>query len=353
MTSDPAHGASELQLCVGGVRRAVASGIIVGAILLSALQVQAATEPEGRIAYVRSRGGSSHIWTMNADGSDKIQLTSGDGYALSPSWAPDNQRIAFVYSQAKDAKHEHIATIDLDDHQVSILTPTQGSYEDPSFSPDGGKVLFTAEDEAGWSLYEIPALGGDPRRIAIEIDEQGPANIGAPCWAPDGTSIAFVGWRDSDHSTDQGDIFLAAASGQRVSRVTGPTGRQWGPAWSPDGLRIALSSYHSPGAPHGIYLVSPDGGPGTHVFQPEGGGASDPSWSPDGEWLALMYNVHGQDIWVMRADGSDLRQLTDGPASHSQPAWSTSGEPVPSTSVHLIGWGEIKGRFADVLKPAQ
>lgn len=318
------------------------SAVMIVTCLLAVLNAPATAQPEGKIAYVRSRGGTAHIWSMNPDGSEKTQLTFGDGYGMSPSWSPDNRQIVFVHSPEFNAQAEHIATMDSDGQNVRILTATLGSYEDPAFSPDGSQILFAAQDELGWSLHLISASGGTQRRIPIEIDPQAPAHLSAPSWAPDGRFIAFVVWRDSDPSTDVGDIYRAAVDGRRVRRLTGPSGRHWYPAWSPDGEQIAIQSYHSPGAPHGIYLVGSEGGPGTHIFQPEGGGAGQPSWSPDGQWLTFMYNAHGQDIWVMRADGTELRQLTDGPASHSGPAWSTSGTPIARTAVSPFSWAAIK-----------
>ena len=305
----------------------------------------ALSQPDGKIVYVRTSGGV-HLWMMNTDGSDKQQLTFGDEYDASPSWSPDDQRIVFVARPEADHERGRIVTVDPRGEDRQVLTPTPGAYADPRFSPDGSRVLFSRQEELGSALYVMSASGGDERRLEIRIDSADPpALLAAPSWSPDGQSIAFVAWRESDPTSDRGDLFRADADGRRVQRLTEPSGRDWFPIWSPNGDQIAFQRYHSPDQPHGIYLVGAKGGPVTHIFQPTGGGAGQPSWSPDGQWLAFMYNVHGQDVWTMRSDGSDVQRLTSESRSDYHPSWSTSGIPIPITAVAPTGWGGLKRLF--------
>jgi len=112
--------------------------------------------------------------------------------------------------------------------------------------------------------------------------------------------------------------------------------------------RIAFSGFD--GTSWQIYSVEPDG-TGltqlTHVSDLEFGGES--AWSPDGKRIAYVvqgFHEDGRtdrsDLWVMNADGSDPRQLTDGPGSSWSPAWSPDGTKIAfargePANVYVIG----------------
>jgi Tol biopolymer transport system component len=92
-------------------------------------------------------------------------------------------------------------------------------------------------------------------------------------WSPDGALIAFTSDRDGDY-----DIFTIRPDGSALTRLTNTPGNDAHAAWSPDARWIAFSSAHG-----GFKDEAPRGGGG----QP------------------------ATDIFVVRADGSDVRQLTD------------------------------------------
>src|SRR5215470_2797731 len=62
-----------------------------------------------------------------------------------------------------------------------------------------------------------------------------------------------------------------------------------------------------------------------HLLPEVSTGPFDPSWSPDGKWLAV--SMHG-DIWKVPVDGGLAIALTKGPAYHFEPAWSPDGRYV-------------------------
>jgi dipeptidyl aminopeptidase/acylaminoacyl peptidase len=94
-----------------------------------------------------------------------------------------------------------------------------------------------------------------------------------------------------------------------------------GPAWSPDGARIAFSSGARDGAGTAIVVVNVDG---SGLRKLTAGTAVDlnPDWSPDGRTIA--FSRSREEIWVVRADGSSERRLDAGPGADF-PAWSPDG----------------------------
>jgi TolB protein len=89
--------------------------------------------------------------------------------------------------------------------------------------------------------------------------------------------------------------------------------------WSPDGRFLLL--FAGPNGDHNIYtfeIVS-----GTIKQLTDSGNNAAPSYSPDGRWI--VFNSLRKDnianIFIMRADGSDVRQLTDDKEPDWQPRW--------------------------------
>ena len=89
-------------------------------------------------------------------------------------------------------------------------------------------------------------------------------------------------------------------------------------AWSPDGQKLAFQRENQ------IVVANPDGS-GAKALTPGTAVDSAVAWSPDGGWLAFTRSPAGggnDNIWIMRADGTELRNLTDSASISEQfPAW--------------------------------
>jgi TolB protein len=141
-------------------------------------------------------------------------------------------------------------------------------------------------------------------------------------WSPDGQKIAFTTWGDrrGPSGTNPSDIYITNADGSGRQRLTSDPGFETGPAWSPDGRKIAFVSGH--GNYPGLFAMNADGSGQQRLTR----GGSQPHWSPDGRQIAFVSKRYGYaDIYVMNADGSGQRNLTRTPGHgrrESQPVWS-------------------------------
>ena len=154
-----------------------------------------------------------------------------------------------------------------------------------------------------------PAIGGGRAQLAATRQNAGTANLGD-----------FSIWAANPDGTHQ----------QRLTHVPSFSD------WAPDGRRIAFDFLDDTGV-H-IATMDPNGG---HVRQLTFGPAVQevPKWSPDGRWITFdAAPTFGPDfstsIWVMRADGSGARQLTDD---------GFDVEPVFSLDGRRIAFGRITG----------
>lgn len=327
--------------------------------------------PDGRkIAYVA--GGSRAddpfvVYVMNADGSDKRNLTRewGLDFNVFPIWSPDWKRIAFVRDPCPDAgactRFSHIYVMNADGSalrrlarggKVRRIWSGQGvcpCAAGPAWSPDGRKIAFGSEQDGPVDIYVMNREGKaqrrltrtaeeegslawspDGRRIAVVVQDRkatGPVTskhlyvvnadgsggrlLGrgqAPTWSPDGRKIAFRSDRDGN-----GEVYVVNADGTGLRRVTTNPRSDGGPVWSPDGTKLLFSRFG--GGAADIYVVNADGS-GARNLTPDVrparvGRDSSPAWSPDGTKILFVGQRDGQyDVYVMNVDGSGKRNLT-------------------------------------------
>jgi Tol biopolymer transport system component len=118
-----------------------------------------------------------------------------------------------------------------------------------------------------------------------------------------------------------------------------------GPAWSPDGSRIAFSRATTIGGVESIYLVGA-GGTGLRALGPQG---SSPSWSPDGRSLAFWQrNTEGVALAVYRFADAQVRTVTRTFAAFSRaPRWSPDGSSLLVTVCGAFGACRLDVAAAD------
>jgi TolB protein len=129
--------------------------------------------PDGkRMAYALSDPAKGmHIYIMNADGSERRQLTRvapEEGRAECPAWSPDGGRIAFqVGRSVNEARTAHIWIVDVATGEARKLAPHDNPYldETPSWFPDGKHLAFQSDRSGRMELWVMNIDGSDPRQI--------------------------------------------------------------------------------------------------------------------------------------------------------------------------------------------
>ena len=231
-------------------------------------------------------------------------------------------RIAFVSD--RDGNNE-IYLMNADGSGV-IRCTTNGSAERlPSLSPDGNKIAFGSDRDGNGEIYvmDIVVANGDCVEGNVIRLTNDPALDDGPAWSPDGSKIAFESTRDINTA----DIFIINADGTGIlikcTNRSVPTGQA---EWSPDGSQIA---FYSLANGNDIFVINSDctGIPTNLTAAP--GNDQEPEWSPSGSQIAFVGGRDGSsEIYVMDAAGTNQTRCTFNPASDAGPTWSPDGSMI-------------------------
>ena len=153
----------------------------------------------------------------------------------------------------------------------------------------------------------------------------------SPAWTPDGKKIAFTSYLKRNP-----DLYLIDLDGKGLQRFSYSPGLNASPSWAPGGKEIALMMGMD--GKSEIALIDADGKNPKKLTQSHGNEAS-PSWSPDGKRIAFVSDRSGPpQIYVMGRDGSNVRRLTFEGNYNTSPAWSPKGDQIAFC-------GRVGGRF--------
>ena len=324
--------------------------------------------PDGKsIAYSSDQNGSFEIYIKQLNpGGGELQLTNDGQQNGYPAWSPDGQRIAYC-----PRKRGGIWL-------MSALGGTPKQLTEfgvrPVWSPDGSMIafqsgtpgeVFVTTTLAPSTIWTVPSVGGQPKQITTPGSPLG--GHASPSWSSDSKRIAF-------DTTDYifSYVWSVAVDGSDLKKIA--RGRQ--PVYSHDGrslyytdaglLRISLSPSGDPiGEPENTFAIGPGISFGPPSISPDGKRivyaanrvlsnlwviklsptSSEPTGPPEPFISDTSFRVNlarfstdgrqlafnrwrpgvGADIWIADADGKNLRQITNNPATDSQASWLPDG----------------------------
>jgi Tol biopolymer transport system component len=248
--------------------------------------------------------------------------------ARHPAWSPNGTRIVLEQGEfAHPDQDSRITVRRADGSAPRLISDTcadcSGCWSYPTWSPDGKRISYIGDDCDETFV---------PGPVVI-VQSKGPLrqrvipNVLSPAWSPDGSRFLYFRGctNDRNGNTVNCNLFSASADGTHPRRLVGAEPFA-GATWSPDGRRLALV-FASDGQSHGqIFSVNAAGGGRRQLTHEPAGSMPTPlGWTPDGRRLlysSLVTQTDGFEIWTMRPDGGDLKQVTSNATDDVQPAWS-------------------------------
>ena len=353
----------------GGTPTRIAEGL--------AWEVQPRFSPDGRrIAFTSDRGGGDNVWLMNADGSNKLEVTKEDFRLLNqPNWSPDGR---YIVAKKHFTTQRSLGTGEVWLYHVSggagvkLVERADEAYQkelgEPIFSPDGKAIYYTKNVTPGGTfIYAQDSLQGtfEIERFEVATGETTTAAGGyggavRPTPSPDGNSLAFIRRERNDTQ-----LWVKGLASGRERMVYGDLDwdmqETWAVYgfypnfdWTPDSRSLVfwaggkLNRVNADGsgvaqipfsisdtrgvadAPHPVIPVAPD------TFETKM--VKFAALSPDGR--QVVFESLGK-LWLKDTAGGAPRRLTSSDAIEAWPAWSRDGKRLAFVRWTDAGLGEI------------
>ena len=283
--------------------------------------------PNGQIAFSRFDPslGDTVTYVVDPDGTHLRQVFPGASEA--PHWSPDGSKIALVACADPPVCDTAAVIVDPNTGNFRVLT-----MPDPDvftgcvlWSPDAKRLACEGFGQTDPSLNGIYSIRTSDGRGLTRITSN-PGGDDIPTdYSPNGNKIVFLRSDPTRPSKASQAHFVAAVRGSGVHRITpwsASSDAERG-SWSPDGRTILF------GVGRSLFLVHPDGS-GLRKLPIDTTGFSYPfvpSWSPDGSRIIFSLFTETSPgsgklgIFTAKANGTDLRQVTDSPTNDEDGDW--------------------------------
>ncbi len=299
-------------------RQVVLIGVSVVAVVAGACGPSDAEPPEtadGPSPEIAETTGEELRHAQEVRFANVRQLTFG-GQNAEAYFAFDGSKLTFQASPRTDDPEadvcDQIYTMNLDGSDVQLVSTGQGRTTCSYFYPSGNKILYSSThhfDEACpadpdfsrgyvWAVYpSYDVFVKDLTTGELEQLTDEPGYDAEATYSPQGDRVVFTSVRDGDL-----DLYSMNGDGTDVVRLTDRVGYDGGAFYSPDGSQIVWRAHY------------PDSEESLKDYQ---------------DLLAEgLIRPSVLELWVMDADGSNQRQLTDNGGANFGPYWHPSGESV-------------------------
>jgi TolB protein len=269
-------------------------------------------QPTGKIIYTCQIQGDE-ICIINADGSGWRRLTNITFGTFNASLSPDGQQAVYGVNYGNSSE---IHELDVSSGNSKQLTDLKESLGSPEISPDNQFIVFHYQSgKNNKQLWIMKRDGNDPHELYSEPGK----DVHDGTWSPDGRQILFALGKG-----DNNKLYVMDFNGRDPQLLNDSVDTRGRSDWGVGGL-VSLDQ----GGPfaHEVYIMNEDGS-GLQQISPDGMNSQGASFSPDGKWVTFTAytNVADRDsnsceIFIMRVDGTDMRQLTNNGYCDYQPRW--------------------------------
>lgn len=230
-----------------------------------------------------------------------------------------------VFSSERDGNQE-IYSLNLATNALKNLSHHSSQDGYPRCSPDGKTIAFVSNRSGTWKIHLMNSDGTEQRVFSQAADE------GYMDWSPDGNSLVYA---SALGKNGVNDLYVANINDPtKKLQLTNHNAEDVHPTWSPDGKNIAFASERD--GNRQIYVMNANGGDLKRITNNQGY-EDYPAWSPDSSKIVFASDrdsgsSQNLDIYVMEANGAAVKQLINHTADDRHPAWSPDGKTIAFVS---------------------
>jgi TolB protein len=261
------------------------------------------------------------------------------GADFDPNPTPDGKHLVFASTQHRPTADIYVKPIS--GAVVTRLTDDPAQDVMPAVSPDGQFIAFCSDRNGSWDVFVMPIDGGK----AVQLTNDSAHDL-HPSWSPDGNRIVFS---RLGQQTGRWEMWVADVTSVNNAQFIGfGLFPQWAPvaatgANGADQIMFQRSRERGDRA-FSIWTIDYQANPGTAGRETEiatapGSALINPSWSPDGRFVAFAQVPYSEAwatgasarpeasvLWMMSVDGTGKVKLTDGRSIDLMPTWSRNNE---------------------------
>lgn len=259
-----------------------------------------------RITYIVKKGPRYELHVSDADGHGAQSVLVSNEPIISPAWAPDGARLAYVSFERKKPV-VYVQSLTTGNRQV--VADFWGSNSAPAWSPDGKRLAVTLTKDGGSQIYLINADGsGSPTRLTQTSAIDTEANF-----SPDGQSLLFTSDRGGSPQ-----IYRVAVAGGSAQRMTFEGTYNVSARHSPDGKSFTFIQRNG----NRFSVAVQDFATRQVQVLTDGGIDESPSFAPNSRMILYATVVRGHGILAaVSSDGRIKQRFTEDASDVREPSW--------------------------------
>lgn len=273
----------------------------------------------------------------NDDAGRMSPLTRYAGYEFQGSLSPDGKQVAFVWNGGHGAFNIYARAVHSSSNPLR-LTRGPGHDLDPVWSPDGKKIAFLRITPQGKDIFLVSGSGGQ-ERFVCHTRARRPAWVPdaslisafspGPAWSPDGRHLAITS-RGNDAEGDSIYFVDLISGGEKRITFPGEATGDYFPAFSPRGRKLAFVRKANQPGRSGLYVQAVDDTVAREIAS-NLGTISGLTWLSEGRLVFSSDRTGSNRLWAISSTGGSMQALVGDEQNATQPKASPNGRDLVFT----------------------